>query len=207
MEYIKTFLESSTIHGLSYIATGRKYVRLFWILVVVGGFTGAGVLIYNSFEAWNESPVKTTIETKPIRDIIFPKVTVCPPKNTYTDLNYDLKMAENITLDNATRNELTAFAMGQLYDNLYAIVWKNISKLETIDRYLNWYHGYNSIQPPRYVSNSKTPVDYTFEIGATSGTIYTKYFGEKFDADNVESDFKYLIVVNNGNFDENPNVT
>ena len=42
MENFTAFLESSTIHGLSYIAAGRKYVRLFWILVVIGGFTGAG---------------------------------------------------------------------------------------------------------------------------------------------------------------------
>ena len=87
MEKLNTFLESSTIHGLSYIAAGRKYVRLFWILVVIGGFSGAGVIIYQSFQSWADSPVKTTIETLPITEITFPKVTVCPPKNTYTDLN------------------------------------------------------------------------------------------------------------------------
>ena len=106
MENIRSFLESSTIHGLAYISTGRKYVRLFWILVVIAGFTGAGVIIHQSFQSWDESPVKTTIETHPIAEITFPKVTVCPPKNTYTDLNYDLMMAENMTLDNETRNEL-----------------------------------------------------------------------------------------------------
>ena len=49
MENVKTFLESSTIHGLAYIATGRKYVRLLWVLVVIAGFTGAGVLILSIF--------------------------------------------------------------------------------------------------------------------------------------------------------------
>ena len=103
MEKLNTFLESSTIHGLSYIAAGRKYVRLFWILVVIGGFSGAGVIIYQSFQSWADSPVTTTIETQPISEITFPKVTVCPPKNTYTDLNYDLMMTENMTVDNDTR--------------------------------------------------------------------------------------------------------
>ena len=91
MEGVRTFLESSTIHGLVYIATTKKSLaKIFWILVVIGGFTGAGVMIYNSFQSWNDSPIKTTIETLPITEITFPKVTVCPPKNTYTDLNYDL---------------------------------------------------------------------------------------------------------------------
>ena len=95
MEEVTTFLESSTIHGLTYISTTRKYVRLFWLLVVVTGFSGAGYLIRESFVSWSESPIKTTIETLPISDIMFPKVTVCPPKNTFTDLNYDLMMTEN----------------------------------------------------------------------------------------------------------------
>ena len=98
MEGVNTFLESSTIHGLTYISTTRKYVRLFWSLVVVTGFLVASLLIKESFDSWSESPVKTTVETLPISDIKFPKVTVCPPKNTFTDLNYDLMMTENITL-------------------------------------------------------------------------------------------------------------
>ena len=90
MEGVRTFLESSTIHGLTYVSTTRKYVRLFWIFVVIGGFVGASLLIKESFDSWSESPIKTTIETLPISEITFPKVTVCPPKNTFTDLNYDL---------------------------------------------------------------------------------------------------------------------
>ena len=106
MEHFRSFLESSTIHGLSYISTTGKYVRLFWILVVLSGFAGAGIIIYQSFEAWDESPVKTTIETRPISEITFPVVTVCPPKNTFTDLNHDLMILQNMTLDNSTRREL-----------------------------------------------------------------------------------------------------
>ena len=86
MEGLRTFLESSTIHGLGYISTTRKLVRFFWIVVVILGFTGAGVIIYQSFQDWQDNPITTTIETRPIREITYPKVTVCPPKNTYTDL-------------------------------------------------------------------------------------------------------------------------
>ena len=80
MEDMNTFLECSTIHGLLHISTNKKYTRLFWILVVTTGFVGASILIKESFNSWSESPVKTTIETLPISEIKFPKVTVCPPK-------------------------------------------------------------------------------------------------------------------------------
>ena len=98
MENFSNFLESSTIHGLAYIATGRKYIRLFWVLVVIGGFTGAGYMIYQSFDSWAESPIKTTIETLPISDVSFPKVALCPPKKTYLDLNYHFLTVGTITL-------------------------------------------------------------------------------------------------------------
>ena len=89
MEGVGTFLESSTIHGLTYISTTKKYARLFWFLVVTSGFVGATLLIKESFDSWSESPVKTTIETIPISELKFPKVTVCPPRDTMTDLNYN----------------------------------------------------------------------------------------------------------------------
>ena len=63
MENVKNFLESSTIHGLAYIPTGRKYAKLSWIIVVIAGFTGAGYLIYQSFDDWHDNPVKTMLET------------------------------------------------------------------------------------------------------------------------------------------------
>ena len=204
MEYVANFLESSTIHGLAYIATSRKYVRLFWIVVVIAGFTVAGILIQTSFQSWNDSPVKTTIETHSISKITFPKVTVCPPKNTYTDFNYDLMMTKNMTLNNVTRRELTNYAMELLYDHLYETNMANMSKLKDDDRYYNWYHGYTAIKLP-YGSNQ---VNYFVYTTATSGSISTQYFGQEFDADKVEPFFFYRVRVDPpNNVWENPNVT
>ena len=126
MEGVRNFLESSTIHGLSYISTSKRYVRIFWVLVVIAGFTGAGVMIYRSFQSWNDSPVKTTIETLPINDITFPNITVCPPKNTLTDLNYDLLMANNMTFDNNTRKEFVKIAWELLFKELHLATLKKI---------------------------------------------------------------------------------
>ena len=102
MENLKIFLESSSIHGLSYISTSRRHTRLLWLIIVTTGFIAAGVLIHQSFKGWADSPITTTVETISIERITYPKITVCPPPNTFTDLNYDLLMTQNMTLDNKT---------------------------------------------------------------------------------------------------------
>ena len=140
--------------------------------------------------------MKTTIETLPITEITFPKVTVCPPKNTYTDLNYDLMMTDNMTLGNDTRNELTNYAFEIINDHLYELIMKNLSMLEDNDRFYNWYQGYTNIDlPTRTYGSNPIPYSYYVHTYATSGTISTQYFGDEFDADKVETNMMYRIVV------------
>ena len=204
MEGVRTFLESSTIHGLAYISQSGRISKVFWILVVIAGFIGSGFMIYESFDNWAQSPVKTTIETLPISEITLPKVTVCPPKNTYTNLNYDLMMLQNFTLDNNTRNELTQYAVGLIQDHIHQDLMFNISLMEDENRFFNWYQGYNSIDDlpswgkvescPEAECDSK--LWYTINTWATFGTISTKYFGDRFDTDKIEKIFKYQININ-----------
>ena len=92
-------------------------------------------MIHNSVKDWEESPVKTTIETLPIKEILLPKVIVCPPKNTFTHLNYDLMRMENLTLDNATRDELTKYAVQLLQEHVYDEVIRNLSLIEENNRF------------------------------------------------------------------------
>ena len=149
MEGITSFLESSTIHGLTHISSTRKYKRLFWILVVVAGFLGASLIIKESFESWSESPVKTTIETLAISEIKLPKVTVCPPKNTYTDLNYDLMLTDNITLTEEMRDEMFKYAVKIINEESFSTAtWPGM--LHEKDRFYNWYHGYTKLKSPYY---------------------------------------------------------
>ena len=71
---MEEFLESSTVHGVSYISSARNIpTKLFWISIVIMGFSTAGYLINNAFLDWEKSPIDTSIET-------FPKIVVCPPK-------------------------------------------------------------------------------------------------------------------------------
>ena len=190
MDTMKAFLESSTIHGLSYMSTNRKYARLFWTFVVISGFSAAIILIYQSFQAWSSSPITTTIETLSITDITFPKVTVCPPKNTYTNLNYDLKMISNLTLDEDYRKELSYLALEVINDITFEDLMKNMSLFNEVNRYYNWYQGHTKVGLPYYDDGNgwdKNPphMEIKFHSYATSGCIFTEDFGEEFDPEHV----------------------
>ena len=52
-------------------------------------------LIRDSIVAWNESPITTNVETLPISEVVFPKVTICPPEGSNTALNYDTMMTDD----------------------------------------------------------------------------------------------------------------
>ena len=167
------------------------------------------MIIQESLKTWDEHPITTIIETKPITEILLPKVVVCPPKNTFTDLNYDLKMLQNMTLDDQTRDGLLDFAMEILYQDIYEEVLKNLSKLQDHDRYYNWYYGYSNIVLPRWEDDGDGLFYYSMSVGATStGTISTLHFDEKFDADKEERHLRYDITIHTPpNVKRNPNVT
>ena len=203
MEGVSTFLESSTIHGLTYISTTRKYVRLLWILVVITGFVGASLIIKESFDSWSESPVKTTIETFPISDIRFPKVTVCPPKNTFTDLNYDLMIIANKTLTKEMRDEMFKNAVEGINEEIFS--QKKWKTLYEEDRFYNWYHGYTLMNEPQ-LSNGQLNI--FISTSTTSDVVTTPYFGEKFQPDLVKKKlFYYVSVYTPKIFQNNDNVT
>ena len=107
MDSIKEFLESSTIHGLVYISSApSKLAKVFWLLVVVAGFSCSIYMINDSYVDWQASPIATSISTHPISQLDFPTITVCPPEGSNTALNYDLVRARNITLTDRDREVL-----------------------------------------------------------------------------------------------------
>ena len=200
---VGTFLESSTIHGLSYISTTRKYARLFWVLVVMSGFVGASLIIKESFDSWSDSPVKTTLETLPIAAIRLPKITVCPPKNTFTDLNYDLMMTENITLTKEMKDELFKYAVEVINEDSLSV--NNWTKLLEKDRFYNWYHGYTLIESPDYDEEQGLTIE--INTAATQGVVTTWHYGEQFRPELVDRKLIHKVTVyppeivkNNTNF-------
>ena len=209
MEVVRTFLDSSTIHGLGYISRTRNFVRIIWILIILAGFSAAGILIYQSFQEWEETPVETVIETLPITDLPLPKVTVCPPKNTFTNLNFDLMMLDNITLHKKTRTEMIQYAVKLIQNYTYRNVMSNISVIEEENRYYNWYMGYTSFVIPFWGQTScnddnnikdnecnKNMLRYTLDTYATSGNISTQFFDDEFDHKKIDGNFRYMIYLN-----------
>ena len=180
MDGVRTFLESSTIHGLAYISSTKKWSRLFWVLVVLLGFIGAASLIYESFHSWTESPIKTTIETLPISQLNFPVVTVCPPKNTYTDINYDLLAAEKV--DKNARENFVEYGYQVIDDHLFLDRWRHIIEEH---QYYNWYHGYTKLKAPYF--HPWAGLIHELDTTATSGTVSTQFFGELFNINLVPS--------------------
>ena len=188
MDSIREFLRSSTIHGLSHVTKTKGLVRCFWMFVISTGFIGSGVLIKQSFESWTMNPVFTTIETLPITEIGFPKVTVCPPRKTFTNLNYDLDMIGNRTIDEETKQDLLQYLPEAIYDPNFDEKLRLYQTFIGEESYRNWYLGYSDISLPYYNSNERL----TFETDtfATSGVVSTPFFGEPFD----EARFpKYLL--------------
>ena len=190
MEGVSNYLESSTIHGLSYFSTTRKYARLFWITVVITGFVGASLLIKESFDSWSESPVKTTIETLPISEIKLPNVTICPPKNTFTDLNYDLMMTENMTLTEEMRDEMFEYALEVINADT-----KNIAAgLHDEDRFYNWYYGYTEISL-QYINEYLGGLNHDIFTAAISGVVSTQFYGQQFISKRVEKKIHQRVFV------------
>ena len=196
MNPIAAFLDSSTIHGLSHIKKERRWSRLFWITVVFSGFSTAGVLIYQSFKSWSESPFTTTVQTLPISELTFPNVTVCPPRQTFTNLNFDLLMADNMTFENDSRNDLLTDALDLISSYHYEELMKNQSFINESKRYSNWYHGLTRIIPA-YYSNKRMYnqlINYV-ETVSPSGSISSQRFGEEFDVDKVRGFIFYHIEI------------
>ena len=182
MDGFKEFLESSTIHGLVYISTTKRLVRLIWSSVVIGCFIGAGALIHQSFSSWATSQISTTIETLPISELDFPIVTVCPPKNSFTSLLPDLAMSENIDFDDIKRKELSDFVSEAAYNSNHKAKYVEFLAYRT-EKYINWYTGTSRVVLP-YQEGGVTR--FNLYSTAPSGSFSSPYFRRPFDEDTFE---------------------
>ena len=113
------------------------------------GFLSSGILIYESYGDFKDSPILVSITTKPIKYLDFPTVTVCPPKGSTTALNYDLMKARNFSFSEKEREVLKEAAKA-IFDPL-SLHLEYISLLEasTNERNIaNVYHLQQSFPKP-----------------------------------------------------------
>ena len=178
MDGLKEFLESSTIHGLAYIATNRGLGKLLWLCIVIAGFSGATLLIQLSFSSWEESPISTTIETSSISDLALPEVVVCPARKSFTTLNPDLIMADKKSWDENTRQRLLEFVLEATFDLNVESKYKTMTSFYEKDKFFNLYKGESKIFFPNVRSLVKQ--QFFLETSAVSGTFSTPYYGETF---------------------------
>ena len=107
------------------------------------GFIMAGILIGKSYKEWQEHPVATSITTHPIDDLDFPKVTICPPKNSNTALFHDLVKAGNATLSDERKITLRKTAYDIFIEKTHYEYVKNMlatSHMGSMDQVLQGFH-------------------------------------------------------------------
>ena len=201
MEEVAQFLESSSINGLYFISTTRRWSRLFWIFIVLIGFSGAAIIINDLNYNWGQSPVVTVTETMPLRNVTFPNVTVCPPKSSVLNLNYDLIKSEKQNISQHARKELFQFVLEVIQKDFYEEIMTNLSRILIQDGYSNWYYGYTKVEYPKYgmkgsIWNFPNIYYYKVTTSSTSGNISTKYFGEKFHPEKIDGDLFLHVSIN-----------
>ena len=197
MELLKEFLNTSTIHGLSWISNTKSYARVFWLFVVIAGFFGAIFLIQKSFSNWKQNPISTTIETKIMSEITIPNITVCPPKDLNLNLNFDIMKAHGLQIDEQQRIELYNYALIEFQEIFSNNLMQNLSKIVDPERYRNWYYGFTQISFP-YINEDDNELWHYINTTATSGRISTQYFGDKLQGqrnklDELEKNIHILI--------------
>ncbi|KAK5641675.1 hypothetical protein RI129_010222 [Pyrocoelia pectoralis] len=88
--YFSQYCDSTSIHGIKYVGQRGRYLleKLLWLVIVIGVFTICSILIHKTYRKWQTSPVIVTFSTteKPISDIPFPAVTICPEAKFDTEI-------------------------------------------------------------------------------------------------------------------------
>ena len=96
-------------------------------------------------------------------------------------------------IDEDSRKELFEHAKELIQESIYEEVLKNLSKMEDLDRFSNWYQGLTKIELPLIDKDNNDQFYFPLTTSATTGNISTQYFGDKFDADKIERFMRVVI--------------
>ena len=161
-----------------------------WSIIVSLCFCCAGYLINSSYSAWLESPVATSQETHPIADLDFPTVTVCPPKNSHTALNYDLMKADNNSLTREDREDLKNKAYKLFIESSHYDFIRSMVAAANSENIKQTFDGFQSV-PISYAGNR----GFEIRMWNNNGTWHTPGFGEEQEKSYYDEDKYYRLVL------------
>ena len=152
------------------------------------GFLGAGLLISKSYKEWQASPVATSITTRPINDLDFPIVTICPPKGSNTALYHDLVKAGNGSLSEKDRTALKESAFKIFLERSHREYAKRMVATSNLGNIDQVHQGYHALPKP---------FNRGFEIKMQNlnGTITTPWFGGEFVEEFYKKGQDYHMVL------------
>ena len=211
MKRLREFLECSTIHGLVYISTSKSFlIKCFWLFVVVVCFSICGYLILQSFIDWEKAPIATSEETVSIQEVVFPKITVCPPRGSHTALNHYLEKSKDIYLNEDQKDELVKLAENLVEEKESWEIMKENMEFKEKNKFRNWYEGKSRVQfhferirfPPSLIETMESreggggPAlvysnNYRFMSRELSGSVETPWFGTKYEEEIFYSNLEY----------------
>ena len=171
-----------------FCAPQTRSFKILWIGVVCLGFLGAGLLIGKSYKEWQESPVATSITTRPINDLDFPIVTICPPKGSNTALYHDLVKAGNGSLFEKERLALKESAFKIFMERSHREYVKRMPAVSNIGNIDQVYQGYHSV--PKPIQNG-----FEIKIQNLNGEITTPWYGSHYAEEYYKKDQNYHMVL------------
>ena len=118
---------------------------------------------------------------------------MCPPKNTFTSLNYDLVMAVNATMDEKTRRELTNFAVKNIYENELQKTLQFENRFGEENKPRNWYLGIS--KPSVYYTTSNGILNFKLYTSASSGSLVTPCWGEPYNTEAYFAKIQYKVYI------------
>ena len=162
--------------------------KILWTIVVILGFLGAGLLIGKSYKEWQESPVATSITTRPINDLDFPIVTICPPKGSNTALYHDLDKAGNGSLSEKDKTALKESAFKIFMEQSHKEYVKRMLAVSNLGNMDQVYQRYHTLPKPYFNG-------FEIKMWNLDGTITTPWYGGEFVEEYYKKDQSYHMVL------------
>ena len=154
------------------------------------GFLTAFYLINSSYAKWLVSPISTSIETKPIADLDFPIVTVCPPKGSHTALNYDLMKANDTSLTKEDRENLKRETVKIFLEQSHQEYIRTMMAVANTENIKQTFGGFQSVPRP-YAGNG----GFEISVWDNNGSWHTPWFKEEYEPNYYEEDKYYNLII------------